>query len=48
MYKRLISYLNKNNILFKNQYGFRKNRSTDMAIVEITDKISQAIDENKY
>jgi hypothetical protein len=30
------------------QFGFRKNRSTEHAILELTDKISKAIDEGKY
>jgi retron-type reverse transcriptase len=45
MYKRLISYIEKQNILSKHQYGFRKDRSTEHAIIELTDKISKAIDE---
>ena len=48
MYKRLISYIEKQNILSKHQYGFRKDRSTEHAIIELTDKISKAIDEGKY
>jgi retron-type reverse transcriptase len=43
MHKRLISYIEKHNILSKHQYGFRKNRSTEHAIIELTDKISKAI-----
>jgi retron-type reverse transcriptase len=48
MYKRLISYIEKHNILSKHHYGFRKDRSTEHAIIELTDKISKAIDEGKY
>ena len=48
MYKRLISYIEKKQILSKLQYGFRKNRSTEHAIIELTDKISKAIDEGKF
>jgi retron-type reverse transcriptase len=48
MYKRLISYIEKKQILSKHQYGFRKNRSTEHAIIELTDKISKAIDEGKF
>ena len=47
-HKRLISYIEKHNILSKHQYGFRKNRSTEHAIIELTDKISKAIDDGKY
>ena len=48
MYKRLINYVEKQKILSKHQYGFRKNRSTEQAILELTDKISKATDEGKY
>ena len=48
MHKKLISYIENHNILSKHQYGFRKNRSTEHAIIELTDKISKAIDDGKY
>ena len=47
MYQRLIKFIDASEILSKHQYGFRKNRSTEHAIIEITDKISKAIDEGK-
>ena len=48
MYKRLISFINKQRILSKHQFGFRKNHSTDHAIIELTDNITKAMDEGKY
>ena len=48
MYNRLINYIDKNGILSKHQYGFRKNRSTEFAIIELIDKITKGIDEGKY
>ena len=48
VYKRLINYLDSNNILFKKQYGFRKNHSTSLALLDLVDKITSAIDEKKY
>jgi retron-type reverse transcriptase len=48
MYKRLNSYIEKKQILSKHQCGFRKNRSTEHAIIELTDKISKAIDDGKF
>lgn len=48
MYKRLINFLNKHDILNEHQYGFRKGRSTDMALIELTDKICRAIENNEY
>ena len=48
MYKRLIKYVEKNNILSDHQYGFRKNRSTELAIIELVNKITKEIDHGKY
>ena len=48
MCKRLISFINKQRVLSKHQFGFRKNHSTDHAIIELTDNITKAIDEGKY
>jgi len=47
-YNRLLNHIEKHAILNPNQYGFRKNHSTDMALIDITDKISQAIDNRLY
>jgi len=40
----LIDYLEKNNFLFKNQYGFRPNRSTEDALYSVTKFLSNALD----
>ena len=45
MYKRLIKFLEKHNILNENQFGFRSNRSTIQAILLIADKIQRAIED---
>ena len=47
MHKRLYSFLNENNILFCNQYGFRKNNSTTLALAQITELIKETIDNKK-
>ena len=39
MHKRLYDFLQVHNILFQNQFGFRKNNSTTFALIEITEKI---------
>ena len=44
IYNRLLSYLDRLKILCDNQYGFRKNHSTSFALVDLYDKISDAID----
>ena len=46
MYSRLYSFLLKDNILFKGQYGFQKGKSTEHAILDIQSKIVDAF-ENK-
>ena len=48
MNKRLINFIEKNKILSKHQYGFRQNRSTEFAIIELLDKITRAIDKGEY
>ena len=39
MHKRLYTFLEKNNILFRNQFGFRKTNSTVHALVQITEMV---------
>lgn len=39
MHKRLINYINKKGILNENQYGFRKNHSTNLALIELVVEI---------
>ncbi len=46
-YNRILNYLNKNEILYANQYGFRKGHSTASALLDLYDKISEAIDKRE-
>ena len=48
MHKRLYEFLEQHNILFENQFGFRKNNSTIYALMEITEKIKESIDNGKF
>ena len=48
MHKRLYNYLSLHNILFCNQFGFRKNNSTTFALIQITEIIKETIEKNKY
>ena len=48
VYNRLIKYFDKYDILFNNQFGFRKNHSTSLALLNLLDKITSAIDQEKY
>ena len=45
---RLLSFFESKNILKDNQYGFRSKRSTYMAILDMYNKISLAIDSGKF
>jgi retron-type reverse transcriptase len=48
VYNRLIKYIDKHGILFDNQYGFRKTKSTSLALLDLIDKITSAIDKKEY
>ena len=48
MINRLSKFIDENKILSKHQYGFRKNRSTEHAIIDFVEKNTKAIDEGKY
>ena len=48
IYKRLISFLNKHDMLFQFQFGFREGHSTILALIEIIDNIKKSIDNNEY
>ena len=44
-HKRLMSFLDDKKVLYESQYGFRKNRSTSLAILELDEEIKTAIDD---
>ena len=48
MHKKLYNFLGEHNILFNNQFGFRKNNSTSLALIKITEEIKESIDNKKY
>ena len=48
VYSQVLNYLEKHNILNKFQFGFRKGRSMEYAIMELTDNLKKAIDQNLY
>ena len=45
MYKRLYTFLNKNNIIYNLQLGFRQQYSTSHTLINITDNIRKALDD---
>ena len=47
VFDQLYEYLISNGLLFESQYGFRKQHSTELAALELTDRIRREIDQNK-
>jgi len=47
LYARLTKYINDFQLLYKYQFGFRKNHSTEHAFIEITDQIIFSMDNNQ-
>lgn len=48
IYNQMINYIDKHEILYEYQFGFRKGHSTIQAITEITDNLKKAVDNNMY
>ena len=48
MYDRIITFLENFKILNENQFGFRKNKSTYMALITLVEKITQALEKGEY
>ena len=45
MYKRLYTFLNKNNVIYNLQFGFRQQYSTSPALINITENIRKALND---
>ena len=48
MHERVISFLEKNNVIFNHQFGFQKNKSTTLAILDLQTKIIEAIEKKHF
>ena len=48
MYNRLYTYLAGNNILFNKQFGFRPGHSTEHALLELVDQVSDSFNDKSY
>ena len=48
MYNRLISFVNKHEILHWLQFGLRHVYSTSLAMIYVADRISQSLDNSDY
>ena len=47
IYNQLTKYFQNNKSFFSSQYGFRKEHSTELACIEIVDRIIMSLDENE-
>ena len=47
IYKRIYSFIERNDCLYSLQFGFRSKHSTTHALINITEKIRSALDQNK-
>ena len=48
MYNRLYSFLIENDVLYSKQFGFQKGRSTEHAILQLTNQILQSFNQDKF
>lgn len=48
VHNRIMNYLSKENLLFGSQYGFQVGRSTESALLEVTEKIQDAISKKHF
>ena len=48
MLNRILKFLNKNNIVYKHQFGFRKDHATAHALTEVIDYVYKSLDEGSY
>jgi len=46
--KQFSGYLNSNNLIYKNQYGFQAGKSTVHPLTHIIDYISKAFNDNEF
>ena len=44
MYNHIISFMNKNDVLYDQQFGFRQKHSTQQTIIMLVDKITRSLD----
>ena len=48
MLTRLTKYLDKNKIIYEHHFGFQKNRSTALAVFDLSMRITKALDSGNY
>ena len=47
MYQRLYTFLNKNNVIYDLQFGFRQQYSTSHVLINITESIRKGLDDSQ-
>ena len=47
LYKQLTKYIEGIDLIYKYQFEFRKNRSTELALIEMVDHIKMSLDDGK-
>ena len=48
IYSRLLSFIDKHDIIYKYQFGFRQYHSTAMALIKLTENISNALEKGEF
>ena len=48
VYSRLISFLDKENLLYQNQFGFRSKHATSHALIKLTEQIRASLDRGNF
>ena len=48
MYNRMVTFLEKHKLIAEQQFGFRRKRSTELALLDFVNAAIEAIEENKY
>lgn len=48
MYKRLYSFINKHNLLYQYQFGFRNGYGTNLALITLIDKVACALEDGRF
>ena len=44
IFDQLYAHFHQNNLLYSSQYGFKKKHSTELAVLELVDRITQELD----
>ena len=48
IYNRMFDFLTRNNLIYNRQFGFRKNHSTNHALISVSEEIKSCMDEGFF